>query len=291
MNEFETRQQRRRARKRQQRRRRRIFLLTLSGLLAVIAFALLFKPNQNIPMIKPEDTQVEAEAVKPEDMQVIYPQPAEKEADLLKAAKISDGVRTCYLTFDDGPTKSVTPRVLDTLRRYQVKATFFMVGSLIEQNPDMARRVYDEGHFLANHSYSHSYSKLYANETDFMNEINITYDLIAGIEGKSVKNRIFRFPGGGYNAGTWGANKQIYKGKLAENGIRYCDWNALNGDAEGGTRTAAELLERVKKTTGAEDVVILMHDAAAKSTTADALPQVIEYLIGQGFVFKTLAQI
>ncbi len=288
MNEIETRQQRRRARKRQQKKRRMIFFLTLFVLLAVIVFAVL-SGKKSVPADNSQNQQTEAQT--PEEMPYIYPQPAEKAADLLKAAKVSDGIRTCYLTFDDGPTKSVTPRILDTLRRYQVKATFFMVGSLIEQNPDMARRVYDEGHLLANHSYSHSYSKLYADETAFMNEINTTYDLIANVEGKPLRERVFRFPGGGYNAGTWGENKQKYKEKLASEGIRWCDWNALNGDAEGGKRTAEELLDRVKKTTGSEDVVILMHDAAAKSTTADALPQVIEYLIGQGFVFKTLDQI
>lgn len=76
---------------------------------------------------------------------------------------------------------------------------------------------------------------------------------------------------------------------MKQNNVRYCDWNALNGDAEGKNRTSEELVERVKKTTlGKEDVVILMHDAATKSTTAEALPSVLEYLISEGYVFKTL---
>ena len=96
------------------------------------------------------------------------------------------------------------------------------------------------------------------------------------------------FRGGGYDAGSWGANKQTYKEILAEKGIRYCDWNALNGDAEGGTRSAEQLLERVKKTAVKEDVVILMHDAAAKKTTAESLEAVIQHLIAQGYQFERL---
>lgn len=201
---------------------------------------------------------------------------------------MEDGEKVAYLTFDDGPTLTVTPKILDTLRRYNVKATFFQVGSLIEENPDMARRVYDEGHLLANHSYAHNYSKLYATEESFITEIEKTYQLIQNVSGNENYPKVFRFPGGGYNAGTWGANKQKYKEVLASKGIRYCDWNALNGDAEGGTQTAAQLLERVKSTAKKEDIVILMHDAAAKKTTAEALPDIIEYLISQGYAFKRL---
>ena len=100
---------------------------------------------------------------------------------------------------------------------------------------------------------------------------------------------MFRFPGGGYNAGKHGEAKQTYKKLLKENNIRYCDWNALSGDAEGGTPTKDQLVQRVKKTTsGKEDVVILMHDAAAKSVAADALPEMLQHLIKEGYTFKTL---
>lgn len=218
----------------------------------------------------------------------VYPEKPEAEPRLDTAIKKNDNVKTCYLTFDDGPTLSVTPRILDILRRYDVKATFFMVGTLIENNKSMARRVYDEGHCLANHSYSHNYSDLYASEENFMNEINKTHRLISEIAGEGYP-KIFRFPGGGFNSGSYGEAKQGYKNVLKQNNVRYCDWNALNGDAEGKNRTSEELVERVKKTTsGKEDVVILMHDAATKSTTAEALPSVLEYLISEGYVFKTL---
>lgn len=219
------------------------------------------------------------------------PKPAVQETDLLKTVKRSDGVKTAYLTFDDGPTKSITPQALDILRRYNVKATFFMVGSLIESNPDMARRVYEEGHLLANHSYSHNYGDLYCSKDNFVNEIIKTDECIKQITGEENYFKVFRYPGGSYNAGTWGANKQEYKSVLGEIGYTYCDWNALNGDAEGGKKTPEQLLQGVMETTeNREDVVILMHDAATKQSTIDALANVIEYLMSQGYEFRRLDQ-
>lgn len=270
-----------RRRRKKQRKVKRILLLSLICVLAVTAAIIIRHTGK-------KDTGISDTEIAEKNL-VLYPEKPEQEVKLDTAILKKDNVKTCYLTFDDGPTLSVTPRILDTLRRYNVKATFFMVGTLIENNKSMARRVYDEGHCLANHSYAHNYSDLYADKDTFMNEINKTFELIREVMGKEDCPKIFRFPGGGFNAGSYGAAKQDYKLVLKENGIRYCDWNALNGDAEGKKRTAEELAERVKKTTnGKEDVVILMHDAAAKSTTADALPYVLEYLISEGYKFKTL---
>lgn len=270
---------RRRKRQRKRKIRRMTFLIIVFAMALVIIFAV-----KGIKGTEPKPAEPEVvEAVE------VYPPKPETEPRLDSAIMKKDNVKTCYLTFDDGPTLSVTPRILDTLRRYNAKATFFMVGTLIENNKSMARRVYDEGHCLANHSYAHNYSEFYASSESFMNEINKTYELIYEVTGDENYPKIFRFPGGGFNAGSYGEAKQLYKEVLRKNGVRYCDWNALNGDAEGKKRTAEELCERVKKTTsGKEDVVILMHDAAAKSITADALPSVLEYLISEGYVFKTL---
>lgn len=270
-----------RRRRKQKRRIRRIcFFSAVCVIIAAVVFSCKHIGNRYCD--KQQDVPVASE-------EALYPQKPEVNPKLDTAILKNDGVKTCYLTFDDGPTLSVTPRILDTLRRYNAKATFFMVGTLIENNGSMARRVFDEGHLLANHSYAHNYSELYASKESFMNEIDKTYNLIYKITGNENYPKIFRFPGGGFNAGSHGEAKQIYKEVLKENGIRYCDWNSLNGDAEGKKRSTEELVERVKKTTnGKEDVVILMHDAASKSTTADALPYILEYLISQGYVFKTL---
>ena len=122
-----------------------------------------------------------------------------------------------------------------------------------------------------------------------MSEVNRTQELILKITEETEQMKLIRFPGGGYNAGTWGANKQKYKEVLGQNGIYYCDWNALNGDAEGKSKSPEELVDYTKRTTaGHEDVVILMHDSAAKKNTVTALPLVIDYLISQGYEFRRL---
>ncbi|MCX7715629.1 MAG: polysaccharide deacetylase [Clostridia bacterium] len=208
--------------------------------------------------------------------------------NLLKTLERKDGIKTAYLTFDDGPTTSVTPKILDILRRYNIKATFFEQGVMIEANPDVARRVYEEGHLIGNHSYTHNYNEVYASEQAFISEIEKVESLIKHTTGQENIFKVFRFPGGS-DGGKWNDNKQSYKQTLSSMGYVYCDWNALNGDAEGGVKTAEQLIEEVKETTsGKEDVVILMHDSPAKKTTVEALPAIIEYLISQGYRFSRL---
>ena len=190
-----------------------------------------------------------------------------------------NGERAAYLTFDDGPTKTVTPSILDTLKEYNVKASFFVIGSLAEANPSLLQREYDEGHLILNHSYSHDYKKIYADVESFKSEILQTESIIRNIIGvEPVK--IVRFPGGSFE------KKTEFKDSLIDIGYKYIDWNSLNGDAEGQSRTVDQLIARIKETSKSEDIVILMHDAAAKKNTALALPQIIQYLKDQGFTFK-----
>lgn len=258
-----------------------IFILLTAGIIWWFAGRNNADKSQT-PQTEPVSASVESSAEP-------TPEPTQRPADLLKSVVNNDGVKVAYLTFDDGPTNSNTPKILDTLRRYNIKATFFQVGSLIADNPDMARRVYEEGHLIANHSYTHNYKDLYQTEEGFMSEINRAQELILKTTEEPEQMKLIRFPGGGYNAGTWGANKQKYKQVLEQNGIFFCDWNALNGDAEGKPKSPSELVDYTKRTTsGHEDVVILMHDAAAKKNTVEALPSVIDYLISQGYEFRRL---
>ncbi len=219
--------------------------------------------------------------------------PASEQNDLLKiATAVESEQKICYLTFDDGPTTSITPQILDILRRYNVKATFFQLGSLIKANGDMARRVYEEGHLIANHSYAHEYRELYASEEAFMSEIDQTYELIKQVTGDDNYFKLVRFPGGSYNAGSYGEAKQRYKPALADAGYYFVDWNALNGDAEGGKKNASQLLEGLKSSAGSKNnIVVLMHDAPGKQTTVDALPSIIEWCMEQGYEFRRLDEV
>lgn len=223
----------------------------------------------------------------------VYNMPAaSEENDLLKIATSVEDTeqKVCYLTFDDGPTEEVTPAVLDVLKEYNVKATFFMLGKMLNVNRELGKRAHDEGHLLANHSYFHVYEDLYASSESFIAEIEKTYQLIKDVTGEEPF-KLVRFPGGGHNAGSYGAQKQEYKNVLKEKGYYFADWNCLNGDAEAALRSPEQLLQRVKETAIGRNIVILMHDAATKTTTPEALGSIIEYLKGQGYEFKRLDEI
>ncbi len=216
---------------------------------------------------------------------------ASEENDMMKMVRsIEAEGKVCYLTFDDGPTNEVTPAVLDVLKDKNVKATFFCLGKMLAANPEIAKRAFDEGHLIANHSYNHSYNELYATAESFMQEIIDTENKIREITGEDPF-RLFRFPGGGQDAGDHAAEKQIYKEVLKKNGYYFADWNCLNGDAEGHNVSPDELLNKIKGTAIEKHIVVLMHDAATKKTTPQALGSIIDYLKEKGYEFKRLDEI
>lgn len=242
-----------------------------------------YNPQEEVPNIEKENF-VYAEPVSTPSTHIFSGQ-----TDRLEEIKARGG-KACYLTFDDGPNLSITPQILDILRRYDVKATFFQVGTLIESNADMARRVYEEGHLLANHSYSHNYKNLYSSPEEFMSEIKKTEELIK--ERLNSEDEFFpliRFPGGSFNSGKYKDMKQAIKQNLAESEYYYCDWNSLNGDAEGKRKNAEDLVEYFKKNTNVDKpAVVLMHDTVSKQSTVDALPGIIEYMMENGYTFLRL---
>ncbi len=195
--------------------------------------------------------------------------------------------KLAFLTFDDGPTSKITPQVLDILKEKGVPATFFVLGSNVEKNPDIAKRAISEGHVLANHSYSHDYEKLYNGTEFFLEDIKKTEGIILNTVGEEGYVKVFRFPGGSFEE-----SKDPQKNALASIGYKFLDWNALNGDAEAQNVPPETLLEKTKKSTsGMRNVVILMHDAATKQTTVDSLHSTIDYLISEGFQFRTLKDV
>ena len=208
----------------------------------------------------------------------------------------TDGKKVVYLTFDDGPSTTNTPGILDVLDRYNVKATFFILGKSIEGNEE-AKNILKEtakrGHAIANHTYSHDYSYLYPNRT--MNVDNIVSDIeknnsiMKEVLGEDFSTRVIRFPGGYW---SW-EGRTAMKEAMEQNGYYNVDWNALNKDAEGKQKNADELLQSTKETvealgTDADSVVLLMHDTYGKEETVKALPQIIEYLQEKGFEFRTI---
>lgn len=196
-----------------------------------------------------------------------------------------------FLTFDDGPSKKVTIPILDLLKEQDIKATFFVLGSRVDLYPEIVKRAYDEGHYIANHGYSHKYSQIYNSASSVLDEYNKTNQAVKNALGNQEYNtNIFRFPGGSVG-GKYQDIKEEAKELLEQNNIATVDWNALTGDAEG-LKTEEELLNRLKETTqNKTSVVILMHDAGDKSYTYNALPKVIEYLKQEGYEFRNFYDI
>lgn len=198
------------------------------------------------------------------------------------------GEKRVFLTFDDGPSKSVTPNILDILSSENIKATFFVLGSSAEVNPDLVKRAYNEGHYIANHGYSHVYSIIYTSIETIFNEYNKTENCIQNaLQNQNYHSNLFRFPGGS-TGGKYDTIKQDAKEELKKNNIAYLDWNALNNDSAG-AKTKEELIENIINTVGDKNsVVILMHDAGDKVSTYEALPDIIKFLKEKGYKFQNI---
>lgn len=198
--------------------------------------------------------------------------------------------KAVYLTFDDGPSKTVTPLLLDLFKTENIKVTFFVLGARAELNPELIKREYKEGHFIANHGYSHIYGNIYANPQAVLEEYNKTKDIINNILQTNYEGHLFRFPGGS-TGGKYRDIKKEAKVILDENNIAYIDWNSLSSDAAG-AKTKEAIIENTKSTVGNKKVVvILMHDAGDKILTYEALPEIISYLREQGYTFKNFYSI
>lgn len=196
-----------------------------------------------------------------------------------------------FLTFDDGPTTSVTPFILDLLKQENIKATFFVLGNRAKANPDLIKREFEEGHYIANHGYTHKYSSIYVSSQTVLDEYNYTEGCIKeALENPDYHSRVFRFPGGSVG-GYYKNIKKEAKEYLRQNGIVSLDWNSLSKDAEG-AHTKEMLLQNVINTVqNKQSVVILMHDSADKILTYETLPSVIQYLRENGYSFKNLYDI
>lgn len=199
--------------------------------------------------------------------------------------------KRAFLTFDDGPS-SITNTILDILKQENVKATFFVLGNRVEKNPEAVKRMYNEGHYIANHGYTHVYENIYASPETVLDEYNKCNDAVKNAIGvQEYNSHLFRFPGG-LVGGKYADIKNQANELLKQNNIMHIDWNALNGDAETNNLSIDFEMSRLQETTqNKNSVVVLMHDAPLKKVTAEALPQIITYLRDQGYEFKNFYDI
>ena len=193
----------------------------------------------------------------------------DKDAELYKAYYEKKNRKVVALTFDDGPNPATTNQALDTLSKYGIKATFFVLGKNVSGNEDILKRMKADGHVIGNHSWSHPVlSKLSLDEAK--KQITDTEDALTKVLGSSSK--LMRPP---YGAITDDIRKSLDLSFIMWD-VDSLDWKSKNEAS-----ILTEIQREVKNGS-----IILMHDIHAE--TVNALPKVIDYLKGQGYDFVTI---
>jgi len=208
-----------------------------------------------------------------------------------------------YLTFDDGPNSHYTGIILDILRKYGIKASFVVIGNNIEKNPEVFKRIINEGHGVVNHTFSHDYNKIYASPGAFLEDLQRCNQTISAFTGNNV--RVFRAPGGPAKL-----NKNTYD-LLSRYGYISLGWNVTAADTDPNGATPEQIygnvangvvnIEKMKRAP-----IILMHDGTEinlrqsapgaatltyiqnRESDVAALPKIIEFLQAKGYSFAVV---
>ncbi|MCD8354743.1 MAG: polysaccharide deacetylase [Clostridiales bacterium] len=234
--------------------------------------------------LKVEQTSTAADAAETLEYQTLFPslmtEPVEKTDDNTQ--------KIVYLTFDDGPSETVTQEILDVLEQYDAHATFFVTAQYgtKEHRSEMYQEILDAGNTIGLHSYSHSYQKIYASVESYLEDLNQIWQEVYDATGYEAA--LIRFPGGSVNS----YNGEFYSELIAEvtrRGFTYHDWVVSSGDAEGDSIPASTISSAVIN--ACEDrtkSIVLLHDTDAKRTTLEALSTILEELTAQGYEFRAL---
>jgi len=183
---------------------------------------------------------------------------------------ISTESNDIYITFDDGPTPDVTDQVLDELKKFDAKATFFVVGENAKKYPKLLKRIEAEGHVLGNHTNNHikgwkTKTKNYLNNVEKASKI--------------IDSNLFRPP--------YGQLKPKQGKKLIEEGYNIIMWNVLSLDWDNSISKEACLNNVISKTT--KGSIIVFHDSIkASKNMLFALPKALEYFSKLGYNFKAI---
>lgn len=222
--------------------------------------------------VRAQGSELEKEILQKEEPQVEQPIPdevSEVEADVSAKRKV-------YLTFDDGPS-IYTQDILDILARYEVKATFFVLGKEGDSQRQALKRIVEEGHTLGIHSYSHRYSEIYASKENFVADFEKLQTFLYEVTGEL--STVYRFPGGSSNEVSATSMEELAE-YLAGKNVQYYDWNISSEDGTGTNIPVEQLVANsTKKLEKYDTAIILFHDSADKRTTVEALPIIIENIL------------
>lgn len=190
--------------------------------------------------------------------------------------------KVIYLTFDDGPSQH-TEKLLKVLKKYNVKATFFVMKT---SRTDLLDDIVAQGHSIGAHTYSHEYKKIYGSEDGYFTDLERILNLIEDKSG--VRTKLIRFPGGSSNTVSRfneGIMSRIAE-EVVDRGFRYFDWNVDSCDA-GGAKTADQVYENViSGIKGRKVSIVLQHDT--KGYSVDAVEKIIQWGMEHGYTFLPL---
>ena len=253
---------------------------------------------------KKEEAKKEEEKPKPTDIMpngnIIYAADSyavsADEVEKMLEGKASNNDKEIFLTFDDGPSEN-TREILKILKEEDVHATFFDIGSALKdnkENQELLKQEIDQGNAVAGHSFSHNYKTLYpGNSVDvnkFMNELNETNEIMKSVLGKNFNARVIRMPGGYMSRRYYrDPNLKALDEAFAKDNIVSIDWDAETGYATGRHYTVEQYVQNSAKNINTlNHVILLMHDAAAKKETVQALPAIIKFYKEHGYAFKVI---
>jgi peptidoglycan/xylan/chitin deacetylase (PgdA/CDA1 family) len=203
----------------------------------------------------------------------------------LEDEKMESYEKIVYLTFDDGPSFIVTPRILDILKEKNVKATFFVVGDKIQGKEEILKRIHTEGHVLGLHTFTHKYRKIYSSHDNFIKEMDDTAEEVNRVLG--FKPTALRFPTGSKPH----LNEELLE-KLHEKNYRVYDWNASLSDGLNYNTPTDKLVREAAKIIGRSNskIYLLLHCDQPNKNTAKALPYIIDYYRELGYEFKVIEE-
>ncbi|CAM2790861.1 polysaccharide deacetylase family protein [Hathewaya histolytica] len=223
--------------------------------------------------------------------EIINKEKKKRELEKRERDKYNNGEKIVYLTFDDGPSSN-TRKILDILKDEKINGTFFVKGSDTEYSKELYKRIVEDGNAIGNHTYSHNYSYIYKSKENFIKDFNKLQNIIKETTG--IEPKIMRFPGGSnntvsHNYGGTGIMKEIIN-YFKQNNYIYYDWNVDSTDASKALQSKERIVNSVIY--GSKDIdkiIVLMHDSGGKTTTVEALPEIIKSLKERGYKFKTLS--
>ena len=207
-----------------------------------------------------------------------------KEERYIDVIVATDNSKDVYLTFDDGPS-IYTNELLDVLKKYDVKATFFVTSN---GDDSTILREYNEGHTIGLHSNTHDYSYIYSSVDNYFDDLYAIQDRVKRITGYSPN--LIRFPGGSSNEVSMNYDNgirimSILTEEVQNRGFYYVDWNVVAGDS-GEVETTEEVYNNVVNHLAGGYSIVLQHDI--KKFSVDAVERIIQYGKANGYVFKAL---